>query len=163
MANATDMVEGDIGAYETKRYEVEDGLTFTIPYEVQEGTVQIRGLEEADATAAGKFKATITAATADTAGSTVITFHEGDVTVGDLIRVHYNRRVVNAKRIPVTTTTATARGRAEIEYPVYSAGTDCTESAIKGILRLRIWRCRVTALPGFDSSLTYRFPAQRCA
>ena len=152
MANATTMVEGDVGAYETKRYDVEEGLKFTIPYEIQEGSLQIRGLTEGDAAAAGVFTVEITPASADVAGSTVVTLDQGDVSVGDQVRATYYRRVVNAKRVAVTTNTATARGLAEIEYPVYSAGVDCTESAIKGVLRLRIWRCRVTALPGFDTS-----------
>lgn len=37
-------------------------------------------------------------------------------------------------------------------WPVYSSGTDCTESSIKGWLHLYIPRVRVTALPGFDNS-----------
>ena len=220
MANATEMVEGDVGVYDTKRYDVAADLTITIPYEVQEGSVQIRGLKEAVKTApmvmiaeetegdpvgdggddpestdpdvtdpevtpdgenpegedpeggdgtteptdepedepteilpeVGTYFVTITPATAETAGKTVITLNAADVSVGDQLRVTCYRRVVNAKRVVVKTNTPTARGLVEIEYPVYSAGTDCTESAIKGKLRLRIHRCRVTALPGFDTS-----------
>ena len=153
MANATEMVEGDVGAYETKRYDIDADYSFTIPFEVRAGSVQIRGLKEsADETpAAGTFAVKVTPATADAAGSTVVTLAADDVTPGDQVRATYFRRVVNAKRVVIKTQTPTARGLAEIEYPVYSAGTDCTESAIKGILRLRIWRCRVTALPGFDT------------
>ena len=152
MANATNIVDGDFGTLETKRYEVETGLKITIPYECQANSVKIRGLEEAAAVAAGKFKVTITAATAQADGKTEITLNEGDATVGDTIRVSYRRRVVGAQKMTVTTKATTAKGALYAHWPVYSSGTDCTESAVKGWLHLYLPRCRVTALPGFDNS-----------
>lgn len=112
----------------------------------------IAGLEEAEAAAAGKYKVVITAAAEDADGKTVITFAEGDVTVGDVIRVSYIRRVVDAQVVTVTTTSTTAKGAVVYTYPVYSSGADCTESSIKGKLYMSVPRVRVTALPGFDSS-----------
>ena len=44
------------------------------------------------------------------------------------------------------------KGSLYAHWPVYSSGTDCTESAIKGWLHLYVPRVRVTALPGFDNS-----------
>ena len=152
MANATSMTEGDFGTLETKRFEVEAGQKLTIPYECQTGSVKIRGLEEASAAAAGKFAVSITAATADATGKTEVTFNEGDATVGDTIRVSYRRRVVGASKMTVTTKATTAKGALYAHWPVYSSGTDCTESSIKGWLHLYLPRCRVTALPGFDNS-----------
>ena len=152
MANATSMTEGDFGTLETKRFEVEAGQKLTIPYECQTGSVKIRGLEEATAAAAGKFAVSITAATAEAAGKTEVTFNEGDATVGDTIRVSYRRRVVGASKMTVTTKATTAKGALYAHWPVYSSGTDCTESSIKGWLHLYLPRCRVTALPGFDNS-----------
>lgn len=152
MANATNIVDGDFGTLETKRYEVENGLKITIPYECQANSVKIRGLEEAVAVAAGKFKVTITAATAEADGKTEITLNDGDATVGDTIRVSYRRRVVGAQKMTVTTKATTAKGALYAHWPVYSSGTDCTESAVKGWLHLYLPRCRVTALPGFDNS-----------
>ena len=152
MANATNIVDGDFGTLETKRYEVETGLKITIPYECQTGSVKIRGMEEATTAAAGKFSVSITAATADTAGKTEVTFNEGDATVGDTIRVSYRRRVVGASKMTVTTKATTAKGALYAHWPVYSSGTDCTESSVKGWLHLYLPRCRVTALPGFDNS-----------
>lgn len=152
MANGTSQVEGDFGMLESSRFDVEAGLKITIPYEVKSGSVIIRGLEEASAAASGKFSVAITAAGADTAGSTVVTFYEGDVTVGQVVRVAYQRRVVGASKVPVKTTSTTAKGSLFAHWPLYSDGTNCADAAIKAILHLYIPRVRVTALPGFSNS-----------
>lgn len=154
MANAANIENGDFGTLETKRYDVETGLKITIPYEVKEGSVYIAGYEEASAAAAGKFKVTITAATAQTAGKTEITFYEGDQAVGDTLRVSYKRRLVNTEKVDVTTNSTTAKGALYAHYPIYSSGGDCSEAAIKAWLHVYLPRVRATALPGFDNSLT---------
>lgn len=84
--------------------------------------------------------------------STTITFFTGDVAVGDTLRVAYRRRVNGASVATVKTNSTTAKGSLYAHWPVYSSGTDCTESSIKGWLHLYIPRVRVTALPGFDNS-----------
>ena len=154
MANATNMVEGDVGTLETKRFEVASGNKIALPFEVQTGSVTIRGLTQAtnDTPTTGQFAVKITQATDSTAGSTEITLAEGDATVGDTVRVHYRRRVVAAQRIQVRTNSTTSKGALYAHWPVYSSGTDCTESSIKGWVHLFIPRVRVTALPGFDNS-----------
>lgn len=152
MANATNMVQKDTGISESKRYEVETGNVITIPYEVKENSVYINGLKQGTTAAAGTYSVTITAASADKDGSTKITLAEGDATVGDVVRVSYIRRVVDAQIVTVKTSSTTAKGSVVYSYPVYSAGTDCTESSIKGKLYMSVPRVRVTALPGFDSS-----------
>ena len=152
MANGTKQVEGDFGMFESNRYEVEAGLKIELPFEIKEASAKIRGLEEASAAAAGKFKVEITAAAADTAGKAVITFYEGDVTVGQTIRVGYQRRLVNASKVPVKTTSTTAKGELFAHWPIYSDGTNCADAAMKGMIHLHIYRVRVTALPGFSNS-----------
>ena len=152
MANGVTTVEGDFGAFESKRYDVETGLKVTLPFEVKEGSVVIRGMEEAAAAAAGKYKVTITASTADTAGKTEITFNTGDVEVGQTIRLGYNRRIVSAAKVPVLTTSTTAKGELWCHWPLYSDGTSCADASVKGMLHLHMYRCRVTALPGFSNS-----------
>lgn len=130
MANAVDVENGDFGTLESGLYEVEDGLTVNLPFEVKTNSVQIvrpRGLEEASTVAAGKFTVTITAATAETAGAAVITFNTGDVTVGQTVRVAYIRRVVNGSTVPVTTEATTAKGTLYAHWPVYSSGSDLNE------------------------------------
>jgi len=152
MANGVKIEEGDFGMLESQRYDVEAGLKIEIPYEVKSGSVVIRGLEEASSAAEGKFKVEITAATAETAGKAVVTFYEGDVAVGQTIRVAYQRRVVGAAKVPVKTTSTTAKGELFAHWPIYSDGTNCADAAIKGLLHLHIYRVRVTALPGFSNS-----------
>ena len=152
MANATHQEEGDFGMLESDRFDVATGLKITMPFEVKSQSVVIRGLEEAAAAAAGKFKVEITASGAETAGKTEITFAEGDVTVGQTVRVAYQRRLVGASKVPVKTTSTTAKGSLYAHWPIYSDGTNCADAGVKGILHLHIYRVRVTALPGFSSS-----------
>ena len=149
MANAVQMRQADVATLESKRFDVGSGLKIVIPYEVQEKSIRINGFEEAAEAAAGKF--TLTAKT-DPAPCTEITFFADDVAVGDTLRVAYRRRVNSASIATVKTNSTTAKGALYAHWPVYSSGTDCTESAIKGYLHLYIPRVRVTALPGFDNS-----------
>ena len=152
MANGVTMDEGDFGILESNRFDVETGLKINIPYEVKQGSVIIRGLTEAAEAAAGKFSVAITASAAATDGKTVITFYNGDVTVGQTVRVAYQRRVVGAAKVPVKTTSTTAKGSLFAHWPIYSDGTSCADAAVKGWLHMYIPRVRVTALPGFSSS-----------
>lgn len=177
MANAVEKMDsGDFGTRETERYDVKiegddpkdttkDG-TITLPFEVQAGSVRIRGLEEAvkigetePTVSAGKFTVTITQyakktgdQTKDTDAQTVIKLKAGDFTPGQAVRVSYVRRVVNGTQIVVKTTSSTAKGELWAHYPVYSSGVDCTDASIKGWVHMYFPRVRVTALPGFDAS-----------
>ena len=155
MANAEQITEGDYATLESNLYDVVTGLTVNLPFEVQANSVKIlnpRGLAEATTLAAGKYTVAITAAAAKTAGATVITFNSGDVTVGQTNRVAYKRRIVNGQKVTVTTESTTAKGTLYAHWPLYSSGSDCSESSIKGWLHLKMARCRATALPGFDNS-----------
>lgn len=149
MANAVSMKQGDMATLESRLYEVKAGLKITLPFEVQEKSVRINGYTEAAEAAAGKFAVKIAT---DTSPSTEITFFEGDVEAGDTLRVAYRRRVNGASVATVKTNSTTAKGALYAHWPVYSSGTDCTESAVKGYLHLFVPRVRVTALPGFDNS-----------
>ena len=150
MANAVSMTHGDVATLESKLYEVETGPKIKIPYEVQKGSVRIDGFEETDSEATtGKFTVEITSGVGS---STTVTFAEGDVKEGDTLRVAYRRRVNGASVATVRTNSTTAKGSLYAHWPVYSSGTDCTESSVKGYLHLFIPRVRVTALPGFDNS-----------
>ena len=149
MANAVIMKQADVATLESKLYEVAEGSKIVIPYETQAGSVKINGFEAAEAAAAGKFSVEVVS---EDAPSTTITFFEGDVAVGDTLRVAYRRRVNGASVATVKTNSTTAKGSLYAHWPVYSSGTDCTESSVKGWLHLYIPRVRVTALPGFDNS-----------
>lgn len=151
MANAVKEQTGDFGKFETKRYDVKEKKV-TIPYEVQLESVAIRGMERAEAADAGKFTVAVTPASDGTPASTVITFAEGDFEEGETIRVSYKRRSVNASRVAISTTTPMSKGEVYATWPVYSSGTDCTESTQKGELQIHLYRVRVSAAPGFDTS-----------
>lgn len=149
MANAVQLHTGDVGTLESRRCDVGTGLTIVLPFEVQTGSVRINGFEEADTAATGKFAVTVDTTTDH---DTEIAFHEGDITVGTTVVVAYRRRVNGATVATVKTNSTTAKGSLYAHWPVYSSGTDCTESSIKGYLHLYVPRVRVTALPGFDNS-----------
>lgn len=85
-------------------------------------------------------------------GTATVTFASGDVTMGDTIRVAYRRVLEDARVVTVKTTSPTAKGALTATWPVYSAGTDCTEAAVKAYLHMYVPSVRVTQLPGFDSS-----------
>lgn len=105
-------------------------------------------MEVSETAAAGKF----------TFATGVITFNTGDVAVGDSIMVSYQIEE-EGTAIPVSADGNAAKGSLQLEYPVYSSGTDCTEASKKGSLYLTVYRVRVSQMPGFDSSLTCRLLA----
>lgn len=164
MANNVAAVDQDYGAYEADKYAVDTELKIVLPFEVQPTSVLIRGLEYATTLAAGKFTVTYAAGTESTDPASTIAFNTGDVASGDEVLVFYKRRIVNAHVTDVKTNSTSAKGSLHAYWPVYSDGTDCTEASKKGIFHLYMPRARVTAMPGFDTSLTQtRLPAQRCA
>ena len=116
--------------------------TVVLTYPAVADTIVINGLEQAQAAAEGKFAA----ATAD--GKTTLTF---DASETGAMEITYQYEVNDAQIINVDNKSA-AIGEVIMKWPVYAAGDDCTESAIKGYVTLRIYRCRVTAMPGFDTS-----------
>lgn len=131
-------------------FEVTTGLIVIIPelYALNpENNVFVDGFTMGTATAAaGVCKVeTVT-------NTTKITFYTGEVAVGDYVLVSYYHTPVNGKAISVLTTTNGGRGQLFARYPVYSGGSTCTDAAVKGYLTLNIYRCRVTEMPGLDSS-----------
>ena len=153
LANGANVTTGDVGVLDGGIYSVDNASKITLPFEVKAGSVKINGFEESDSTpTTGKFKVTVTASAANTAGSTEILFFASDVTEGDDIPVTFRRRVVEGKIVEVKTNSTTARGSIALCWPVYSSGTDCTEASEKGQLILEVSRVRVTALPGFSNS-----------
>ena len=110
------------------------------------GTVSIAGMEEtAQTPVAGKFKVT---AAADPA-SAKITFAANDVE-GGIVEVSYFY-YEEAQEANIDNRSS-AMGEAVMVYPVYGNGDDCTDSSIIGHVYVRVYKCRVTAQPGFDAS-----------
>ena len=74
-----------------------------------------------------------------------ITGLEGDVEVSYLT-------AINEGSVSVINTQTAVMGEALLRWPVYSASTDCTDADVQGYVEMKVFRCRVTQAPGFDSS-----------
>lgn len=155
-ANAIEGKEGTSFIEEVRSFNVV-GNKITIPYKIDANTIYIRGMVKATAPVTGKYSVTVS----DT--ESVVTFAEGDFAAGDAVQVFYDREVADVHTLTMTTSAPSARGAVTARWPLYAGSKDGAEAAIKGYLQIEIPLCRVTALPGFDTSLTNRFPAQRCA
>ena len=154
MANATKITKGDYSTFEINLFTIEAGVKAVLPFEVQTGSVKIRGMEETTETTptTGKFKVTVTAATENADGKTEVVFAADDAAVGDDVRIGYKRRVVNGDRVVVKTESTTAKGELYLHYPISSSGEDCTEKSIKGYLHIYFPKVRATALPSLSTS-----------
>ena len=124
-----------------------------LTHKAAEGTVSIRGLEEDESASAGKFVVADVEATQTVPAHSEITFNSDEE--GE-IEISYEFTVDDAEVIEVDNK-STAMGEAIFRWPVYGAAEDCTDSAIKGYIVMRVYRCRVTQMPGFDTS--YKSPA----
>ena len=60
--------------------------------------------------------------------------------------------VISGAHVAKINNSQTAIGAATLRWPVYSSGDDCSDSAIKGYVEMKIFRCRVSQGPGFDTS-----------
>lgn len=106
------------------------------------GTVKIAGLEETDeqTVATGTFKVD--------AENKKITFCADDEFPQMQIVYQYEDTVKEA----IITNKESAIGEASCIWPVYGSGDDCSESAIVGYYIIRVFRARVSTMPGMDSS-----------
>ena len=110
------------------------------------GSVSIAGMEEtAQTPTAGHFKVTAAAG----ANPAKITFAASDVEGG---KVEVNYFYYETAQEANITNQSSAMGEAIMVYPVYGNGDDCTDSSIIGHVYVRVYKCRVTAQPGFDAS-----------
>lgn len=141
MANAAPQeTDNAFATFESEYLTVGEGLKVTIAKEPIEGTIFIDGFTEGETAAEGVY----------TVSEKEITFNTGDVAVGDQVLVTYE--VSETATVVNVTNKTSARGEAMLKWPVYSAGEDCTDSGIKGYIICKIYRCRVTQAPGFDTS-----------
>ena len=106
------------------------------------GTISIAGLEEtAQTVVSGRFKVV-------DGEITKIQFFAGDI--ADTVTVSYFY-AAEAQEANIDNRSS-AMGEAIMVYPVYGNGDDCTDSSIIGKVYVRVYKCRVTAQPGFDAS-----------
>ena len=160
--------EGDFGTVESQRYMATKadnpnadkygtavfgvarfGLYYSklvIPYECKIGSVNIRGLEEAEEPAPGKFSVYITRSDEDGGGRTVVYIHGTDAEVGDMIRVVYQRRVIASSKVSVKTMNKFAVCEFYSHWPSYNR-----DGVLQGMVHLYIPRTRVTVGPSIDT------------
>lgn len=135
--------ENDVYIFTTERVSIASGLTATLSHTpITSMTMYAQGLRRATTAAAGKF----------TVSGSTLTFYAGDVTVGQDIFVAYYYKADEAHVVPVRTDSQSARGEVWFHIPVYSSGTDCTQSSIKGYVDIHVWRVRVTTNAPIDTS-----------
>ena len=144
MANATEFTANN--AYQVPFTEVliPDGSNeVNLAHNPISGTVSIGNMEEtAQTVTAGKYKVTYDAT------NPKITFAAGDVADTVTISYFYAAEAQEAN----IDNRSSAMGEAIMVYPVYGNGDDCTDSSIIGHVYVRVYKCRVTAQPGFDAS-----------
>lgn len=89
-----------------------------------------------------------------------ITFSASDVI--DYVDVIYSYTAA-AKEL-IVTNKESAIGECQCVWPVYGTGDECADSAIIGYYYIRVFRARITAIPGMDTSYksaaTFNFELQ---
>ena len=106
-------------------------------------SVYIAGMEEASGDgdlAAGTYKVN--------ADTKVIQFAANDVLDFVDVVYDYEKEVTEA----IVTNKESAIGEAVCIWPVYGSGDDCTESDIVGYYVVKVFRARITSVPGMDTS-----------
>lgn len=146
-ANGVNAVDETVFIDEVKSYPVVSN-SIIIPFKVDAESVYINGLTKGDAVAEGVF----TVEVSEDEAETVITFNEGEFENDTDVEVFFDREVENVRTLNMTTGAPSSRGAAFMRWPLYAGSEDGAESAIKGYIQLEVPLCRVTALPGFDSS-----------
>lgn len=103
----------------------------------------IVGLEKSEGEPTeGKYKATFTTDHVE------LEFNPGDV--GDTVEVTYTE-TATANVIKIDNQTS-AVGEMIAKWPIYASGDETDAAGIKGHVYMKIYRCRCTAAPGFDTS-----------
>lgn len=128
--------------------------TITLPEEAVEGSVEIEGftLQTADGNpTTGNFKVTtIPVNSSNPKAYSKITFASADMLQGKHIRVNYNYKA-DADYINIDNKQS-AICEAVLEFPVYDDGTDCSLSSEIGHVFVKVFKARISQLPGMDGS-----------
>lgn len=132
-----------VAIFTTERVTVASGNTVTLSHTpITTKTMYANGIVYGTTAGAGKF----------TVSGSTLTFTAGDVEIGKDIDVNYYYNVEEAHVVPNKTNSQSARGEVWFHIPVYSSGTNCAESAIKGWVDIHVYRVRVTTNAPVDTS-----------
>lgn len=141
MANKTDYAENTTYAMPTsERHEIVSATITLLETPIQD-SVSIRGMTEVDSapTETGTFQVDYE--------NKQVKFYTDESGVIEVI-YDYEKTVYEA----IITNKESAIGEATAIWPVYGSGDDCTESSIIGYYVVKVFRARVTTVPGVDTS-----------
>ena len=135
-----------------ERHDLDANHSITLGETPIEGSVSIEGMEEASSTAAGKFVVD--------PSTKKVTFYESDNIEWVDVVYDYQTTVQEA----IITNKEAAIGECVALWPVYGSGDDCSESDIIGYWIIKVFRARITTVPGMDTSYksasTFQFELQ---
>ena len=117
-----------------------DGWYVTVENEPVAGTIYIQGFDATDLTIDSTDTKKILIDAAATPG----------FAAGDEIRVTYNYLEKNNVRETRIDNRSSAQGEVYLKFPVYSDGSDCSESGIVGHVLMHIYNARITGQPGLN-------------
>ena len=117
--------------------------SISIAYPVSQNNPNGMMIETATTPSAGTFKISTDQ------DVTKLTFAANDI--ADTVTVSYTYAQTGLQEALIDNRSS-AIGEAMMLYPVYGSGDDCSDSAIIGHVYVHVFRCRVTAAPGFDAS-----------
>lgn len=143
MANKVDYVENANYQLDTnERHEPDANHQIELLQTPVEGSIFISGMEPIT-TQSG----TVTAGHYLINGKKITFSADDDI---DFVDVVY--KYVQAAHEAIVTNKESAIGEASAIWPVYGSGDDCTESAIVGYYVVKVFRARITTIPGMDTS-----------
>lgn len=143
MANKVDYAENSNYELDTnERHEPDANHKIELLHTPVEGSVYISGLEPIT-TQSG----TVTAGHYMINGNAITFSADDDI---DYVDVVY--KYVQAAHEAIVTNKESAIGECSAIWPVYGSGDDCTDSAIVGYYVVKVFRARITTIPGMDTS-----------
>jgi len=155
MANKTDYKTNSNYAVDTaERHEPDASHQIELLQTPIEGSIYIANMEPIT-TQSG----TVTSGHYLINGKKITFSADDDIDYVDVV-YQYTKEVQEA----IVTNKESAIGECSCIWPVYGSGDDCTESSIVGYYIVRVFRARITAIPGMDTSYksaaTYQFTLQ---
>jgi hypothetical protein len=109
--------------------------------------VTVNCMEDGDGVEAGTYKATV--GTDNNSITVVVGDYSNDEEIKYMDVTYYVEQAV--KKIDIDNK-STAVGSLIAKWPVYSSGEEGNAGGVKGHLLMHIGKCRITAMPGFDTS-----------
>lgn len=143
MANQqTFAADADYTTYRSEVCTVETGKTVTLDGTPISGSIRIGALKDGTG---GELSVS----------DKVVTITDDNIAVGDEVEVSYEEAVTGANKIEVANNTS-AVGELVAKWPVYATGDETTNvgGGVKGYVIMKIYKCRVTALPGLTDKLS---------